>query len=98
MPSTSSLQYEENKGETSYELGDLVALVVKPSPLLSWYKESSNYTLVQANRWSEQNQSIDIILDISPILKKEGVYTFVTYIKNHEKDKFPVTSYAVFVK
>ena len=94
----SSLLYEKNKNEKSYKLGEFVALVVEPPPFLSWYKEPSNYTLVQANKWSEHDQSIDIIFDISPILKKEGVYTVVTFLKDYDKNRFPVTSYPVFVK
>jgi uncharacterized protein YkwD len=94
----SPLLYEKNKDENSYDLGEFIAMVVKPPPLLSWYKEPSNYTLVQATKWSEPEQSVDIIFDISPILKKEGVYTVVTYIKDNEKNQFPVTSYPVFVK
>jgi hypothetical protein len=51
---------------------------------LSWYKEPSNYTLIQASKWSE-DRSIDIIFNISSILKKDDVYTVETYVKDREE-------------
>jgi hypothetical protein len=56
--------YEENKDNSSYGLGRFIASVVKPPPLLFHYIQPSNYTLIQADKWSQNGQSLDIILQI----------------------------------
>ena len=94
MPS--HMVYEENKDKSSYELGKFIASVVKPPPLLFQYKEPSNYTLIQADKWSQKGQSLDVSFDLSSILKKKGVYTIVVYFTDNDKKRFPVTSYSMF--
>jgi hypothetical protein len=89
--------YEENKDNDSYELGEFIASVVKPPPLLFHYKQPSNYTLLEADKWSQDNQSLDVSFDLSSILKKKGVYTIVVYFTNNDKNEFfPVASYSLF--
>ncbi len=90
------LVYEQYKDKSSYELGNFIALVVKPPPLFFHYKQPSNYTLIQADKWSQKDQSLDVSFDISPILNKKGVYTIVVYFTDNDKNKFPVTSYSLF--
>ena len=95
MPS--HIVYEENKDNDSYELGEFVASVVKPAPLLFHYKQPSNYTLLEADKWSQDNQSLDVSFDLSSILKKKGVYTIVVYFTNNDKNEFlPAASYSLF--
>lgn len=74
---------------------------------------SSNYRVIQATKWwiytspstlqagqgSRQRvqQSLDIQFNISSLLKSEGVYTIVVYLRhNNDHDIFPVTSYSIF--
>ena len=58
----------------------------------------SNYSPVPADKWHVDSRLIDIKFDISPILKKEGVYTIVLYLEDEQKNLFPVTSYSIFAK
>ena len=92
----SHLIYEENKDKGSYELGKFTASVVKPPPFLFHYEQPSNYTLIQADKWSQKDQLIDVSFDLSSILKKKGVYTIVIYFTDNNKNRFPVTSYSIF--
>jgi hypothetical protein len=80
--------------------------------LNQYYKQSSssNYRLIQATKWwisttpqagqgsrQRQQQSLDIQFNISSLLKSEGVYTIVVYLRdNNNHDTFPVTSYSIF--
>lgn len=89
--------YEQNKHNDTYKLGILSASVIKPAPLFSEYKEPSNYTLIQAEKWSQQNGSVDIRFDISPVTKTTGVYTIVTYLKDKNNNSFPVTAHSTFL-
>jgi uncharacterized protein YkwD len=92
------LVYEQNKDKDSYKLGKLVALVVKPAPLFSHYTQPANYVLIQAAKWVQNGQTIDVKFDLSPAIKTHGVYTVVTYLKDNENDRFPATSYSVFIE
>ena len=80
--------YEKNKDNSSYGLGKFVASVVKPPPFLFHYEQPSNYTLIQADKWSQKDQLLDVSFDLSPILKRKGVYTIVAYFTDNNK-KFP---------
>jgi hypothetical protein len=44
------------------------------------YKQPSNYTLIQADKWSQNNQSVDVGFDLSSVVKNKGVYTIVVYL------------------
>ena len=95
--SPNELMYEQNKDKTSYNHGKLVAQVVKPPPLFSQYNRPSNYTLIEANKWMQDGKSLDIVFDISPVVKTDGVYTVVAYLKDSNSFKIPVTSYSIFI-
>jgi uncharacterized protein YkwD len=88
--------YEQNKYLLSYSAGDLVATVVKPLPPGYYYEKPQGYTLIQANRWS-QGDSVNVMFDIAPAVKEDGVYTVFAIVKDGE-DTFDATSYSVFVK
>lgn len=91
------LVYDQNKDNKSYKLGKFIASVVKPAPLLSQYKQPSNYTLIEADKWSQNDEYIDVHFDLSPILEKGGIYTIVSYFRDtYTNEKFPVTSYSIF--
>jgi hypothetical protein len=116
------LVYTQHKNDNLYDMGKLVADIVKQLPhphVNQHYKQSStNYTLIQAIKWwisstssslqggedraggesrQQQRKSIDIQFNISSLLKSEGVYTIVVYLKhNNNYDTFPVTSYSIF--
>ncbi len=112
------LIYNQHKNDSLYDMGKLVADIVKQLPhnLNRHYKQSSsNYTLIQATKWwistpstllgrergrgesSQQQQSIDIQFNVSSLLKSEGVYTIVIYLRHNNYDTFPVTSYSIFL-
>jgi len=101
--------YEQHKNDKSYGPGKAVASVFNPLDFNLWivyireYIYSSigippNITLIPADKWSIDNQTIDIRFDLSPILKNDGVYNIVTYREDELKNQFPVTSYSVFVR
>jgi uncharacterized protein YkwD len=104
------LDYEKHKDDKSYELGKLIGFVFSPLDFNEWFEyirsqiysamgiSLSNYSPIPADKWQVDSKSIDIKFDISPILKKEGVYTVVTYLEDEQKNLFPVTSYSIFVK
>jgi hypothetical protein len=94
----SHLTYQENKDKNSYKLGEFVASIVQPPPLFSIYDQPSNYTLIRADNWSQNGRLINVTFDLSPILRREGVYTIVVYLNDNEEDRFPVTSYSTFVQ
>ena len=101
--------YEQHKNDKSYGPGKVVASVFNPLDFNLWivyireYICSSigiqpNITLIHADKWSIDGQTIDIRFDLSPILKKDGVYNIVTFLEDEQKNQFPVTSYSVFVR
>ena len=101
--------YEQHKNDKSYGPGKVVASVFNPLDFNLWivyireYIYSSigirpNITLIHADKWSLDGQTIDIRFDLSPILKKDGVYNIVTFLEDEQKNQFPVTSYSVFVR
>jgi uncharacterized protein YkwD len=92
------LVYRQHKDDMSYKLGKFIATIVKPPPLFSQYEQPSDYTLIQADKWSTDGQSFDVRFDFSPILKTEGVYTIVVYLEDDNKNLFPATSYSIFIK
>lgn len=104
------VQYEKHKDDRSYELGRLVGFVFSPLDFNEWFEyirsqiysaigiSLSNYSPVPADKWHVDSRLIDITFDISPILKKEGVYTVVLYFEDEQKNLFPVTSYSIFAE
>ena len=110
------LIYNQHKNDNVYDMGKLIADIVKQSPdhldQISYKQFSSNYKLIQATKWlistpstgeigrgesgQEQQRSIDIQFNISSLLKSEGVYTIVVYLK-HNNVIFHFLSLTLFV-
>ncbi|MFL6490988.1 MAG: CAP domain-containing protein [Nitrososphaera sp.] len=88
--------YEQNKDLLSYSAGELVAMVVKPLPPGYYYESPQGYNLIEANRWDDQRDSVDVIFDLADAVDKDGVYTLFAQVKDGE-EMFDVTSYSVFV-
>jgi uncharacterized protein YkwD len=88
--------YEQNKQLMSYSTGELVGMVVKPLPPGYYYKSLQSYNLIEANRWTMQGNSVNVMFDLADAVDKDGVYTLFTVVKDGE-DMFDVTSYSVFV-
>jgi uncharacterized protein YkwD len=88
--------YEQNKQLMSYSTGELAAMVVKPLPPGYYYKSLQSYNLIEANRWTVQGNSVDVVFDLADAVDKDGVYTLFTVVKDGE-EMFDVTSYSVFV-
>lgn len=89
--------YRQNRNNGSYSLGKLTALVVEPPPIFSNYEQPANYTLIEANKWIQDGRSLDIVFDLSSVLKTDGVYTIVVYLKYKEDANFPALSYSIFI-
>jgi hypothetical protein len=64
-----------------------------PVPADKWHVDSR---LIDINHPEKVRINIDIKFDISPLLKKAGVYTVVLYFEDEQKNLFPVTSYSIF--
>jgi len=88
--------YESNKDLLSYSAGELVAVVVKPLPPGYYYKSLQGYNLIEADSWSVQRDSVNVIFDLADAVNKDGTYTLFARIKDGE-NMFDVTSYSVFV-
>ncbi|HYY41010.1 MAG TPA: CAP domain-containing protein, partial [Nitrososphaera sp.] len=88
--------YEQNKHLLFYSAGEPVAMVVKPLPDGYYYKPLQGYNLIEANKWSVQGDSVNIMFDLARAINKDGTYTLFTVVK-HGEEMFDVTSYSVFV-
>ena len=87
--------YFENRDATSYGNGDFIAAVVKPLPENQYYEQSSDYTLIVANKWIASDGAVDVGFDISPLMTKRGVYTIIVTI-DVDGETFPAASYPAF--
>src|ERR671925_67800 len=88
--------YEQNKHLLSYSNGELVAMAVKPLPPGYYYKSLQGYNLIEANTWTVQDDSVNVMFDLADAVDKDGAYTLFTLVKDGE-EIFDVTSYSVFV-
>lgn len=87
--------YFENRDATSYGNGDFIAAVVKPLPENQYYEQSSDYTLIVADKWVASDGVVDASFDISPLMTKRGVYTIILTL-DADGEVFPAASYPVF--
>lgn len=87
--------YEQNKQLLSYSAGELVAVVVKPLPLGYYYETPEDYSLIEANRWGEDD-SVNIAFNLAEAVEDDGVYTLFAVARDG-KETFDVTSYSIFV-
>ncbi len=88
--------YEQNKDLLSYSAGELVAVVVKPSPPGYYYESLEGYDVIEADRWIEQRDSVNVGFDLADAVDKDGTYTLFALVQDGE-EMFDVTSYSVFV-
>jgi uncharacterized protein YkwD len=88
--------YEQNKDLLSYSAGELVAVVVKPLPPGYYYESLEGYDVIEADRWVEQRDSVNVGFDLADAVDKDGTYTLFALVKDGE-EMFDVTSYSVFV-
>jgi hypothetical protein len=88
--------YEQNKDLLSYSAGELVAVVVKPLPPGYYYESLEGYDVIEADRWIEQRDSVNVVFDLADAVDKDGTYTLFALVKDGE-EMFDVTSYSVFV-
>jgi uncharacterized protein YkwD len=88
--------YEQNKQLMSYSTGELVAIVVKPLPPGYYYESLQSYNLIEANRWTIQGNSVNLMFDLADAVDKDGAYTLFTVVKDGE-EMFDVTSFSVLV-
>lgn len=88
--------YEQNKNLLSYSAGELVAVVVKPLPPGYYYESLQGYNLIEADRWTVQSDSVNVMFDLADAVDKDGAYTLSALAKDGE-EIFDVTSYSIFV-
>jgi hypothetical protein len=88
--------YEQNKDLLSYSAGELVAVIVKPLPPGYYYESLEGYDIIEADRWIEQSDSVNIGFDLADAVEEDGAYTLFALVKDGE-GVFDVTSYSVFV-
>jgi hypothetical protein len=88
--------YEQNKNLLSYSAGELVAVIVKPLPPGYYYESLEGYDIIEADRWIEQSDSVNIGFDLADSVEEDGAYTLFAMAKDGE-EMFDVTSYSVFV-
>jgi uncharacterized protein YkwD len=88
--------YEQNKDLLSYSAGELVAVIVKPLPPGYYYESLEGYDIIEADRWFEQSDSVNIGFDLADAVEEDGAYTLFALVKDGE-EMFDVTSYSVFV-
>jgi uncharacterized protein YkwD len=88
--------YEQNKDLLSYSAGELVAVIVKPLPPGYYYESLEGYDIIEADRWIEQSDSVNIGFDLADAVEGDGAYTLFALAKDGE-EVFDVTSYSVFV-
>lgn len=96
-PLPTRLFWEENKSVNSYSLGDLVAIVAKPALLFHLYEKPGNYKIIEAKRWYNDNNVMDIRFDLSSVMLRQGVYTVVTFLNDNKQNSFPAGSYSIFI-
>ena len=94
MPSRAA--YEQNKDLLSYSAGELVAVIVKPLPPGYYYESLEGYDIIEADRWIEQSDSVNIGFDLADAVEEDGAYTLFALVKDGE-EVFDITSYSVFV-
>lgn len=88
--------YEQNKDLLSYSAGELVAVIVKPLPPGYYYESLEGYDIIEADRWIEQSDSVNIGFDLANAVEEDGAYTLFALVKDGE-EVFDATSYSVFV-
>jgi hypothetical protein len=88
--------YEQNKNLLSYSAGELVAVIVKPLPPGYYYESLQGYNLIQADRWTMQSDTVNVMFDLADAVDEDGSYTMFALVKDGE-EMFDVTSYSVFV-
>lgn len=96
-PLPSKELYLQHRDDGSYEMGDSIAVVAQPAPLGSYYVQPTDYKLIEAKKWSEKGDSVQIDFDLSPVLVKPGVYTIGVWVED-QGEEFVATSYSVFYK
>lgn len=95
MPSPAA--YEANKKMISYSAGDMVAAVFEPLPAGMHYQQPGGYKVIEADSWVNQKSQLDVGFDLSPAIKRDGVYTIYATFKDADGKQYDGTSYSAFV-
>ena len=88
--------YEQNKNLLSYSAGELVAVIVKPLPPGYYYESLQGYNLIEADRWTVESDTVNVMFDLADAVDEDGAYTMFALVKDGE-EMFDVISYSVFV-
>jgi hypothetical protein len=54
------------------------------------------YDVIQADRWTVQRDSVNVVFDLANAVDEDGAYTLFALVKDGE-EIFDVTSHSVFV-
>lgn len=87
--------YEQNKKMLAYGPGELAASVFEPLPPGFHYQQSGDHVVIEARSW-ETDGNVDVKFDMSPAIKKPGVYTVYAMFERNGV-QFPATSHSIFV-
>jgi uncharacterized protein YkwD len=91
--------YEEHKDESSYGLGEFVAIAVAPPPPGSYYEETGEFVLVTGKEWRLNDEYFDIRFSMDKAYSKygDGVYTVITRAEN-DGETVEVTTTAMIIE
>jgi hypothetical protein len=90
--------YDANKEKLSYDAGTLVASVFEPLPRGLRYQQPGDYVVIEADRWQDGNNNLDVSFDLAPAMKKDGVYTVYAMFDDEKGEQFSATSHSIFAK
>lgn len=90
--------YDANKEKLSYDAGTLVASVFEPLPRGLRYQQPGDYVVIEADRWQDGNNNLDVSFDLAPAMKKDGVYTVYAMFDDEKGQQFSATSHSIFAK
>lgn len=89
--------YNKFRDENGYSYGDFIAAIVEPAGIGYYYKQPSDYTLIEAKQWKIEGESFDLEFNLRSLMSdKDGVYTLVILLEDEEYDVFEATSHSFF--
>jgi uncharacterized protein YkwD len=95
-PLPASAMYEKHKNDTSYGLGEFVAIAAEPPPPGSFYEETGDneYVLAVAHEWHLDGRSFEIAFPMDKVHEKygSGAYTVVVFAKDNSGKDFEIAN------
>jgi uncharacterized protein YkwD len=97
-PLPTTAVYDAHKDDTSYGLGEFVAVVVEPPPFGAFYREADEYVLIIGEQWRISGQDFNITFSTNKLHEKhgDGVYTIVIWA-DKGGERLQVTNISVVI-